>query len=288
MARRSGMGMGGVNALLGARQKTEKSITDLKVDKVSVDSLIAGAYQPRYAFDEVALAELADSIRTQGIIQPIVVKKIDGKKYEIIAGERRWRAAKIAGLVAVPVVIRQADNQATLAMSLIENIQREDLNPIEEALGFKRLMKEFEINQQAVADAVGRSRTSVTNLLRLLKLPEKIQEWIHKGELTMGHARAIVTLPEELQLELSQKAIAKSWTVRDMEQAVQSILVPAKLKKTKKSAFNLSADILEKEAFLATKISAPVKIKTLANGKGKIEISYKSTEELQRLLAELS
>ena len=123
MARRSGMGMGGVNALLGARQKTEKSITDLKVDKVSVDSLIAGAYQPRYAFDEVALAELADSIRTQGIIQPIVVMKIDGKKYEIIAGERRWRAAKIAGLVAVPVVIRQADNQATLAMSLIENIR---------------------------------------------------------------------------------------------------------------------------------------------------------------------
>ncbi len=281
MARRSGMGLGGVNALLGARQKNEKSITDLKIDKVSVENLIPGVYQPRYAFDEQALNELADSIRLQGIIQPIVVKSVADGKYEIIAGERRWRAAKIAGLSSVPVVIRQADNQATLAMSLIENMQREDLNPIEEALGLKRLMKEFEINQQGVADAVGRSRTSVTNLLRLLKLPEKIQEWIHNGELTMGHARAIVTLPEDMQLDLSKKSISKSWTVRDMEQAVQSILVPNKLKKKDKE--EVSPATLQQETELSRKLSAIVKIKT-QKGKGKIEITYKSEEDLNRLL----
>ena len=281
MARRSGMGLGGVNALLGARQKNEKSITDLRIDKVSVENLIPGVYQPRYAFDEQALNELADSIRLQGIIQPIVVKSVADGKYEIIAGERRWRAAKIAGLSSVPVVIRQADNQATLAMSLIENMQREDLNPIEEALGLKRLMKEFEINQQGVADAVGRSRTSVTNLLRLLKLPEKIQEWIHNGELTMGHARAIVTLPEDMQLDLSKKAISKSWTVRDMEQAVQSILVPNKLKKKDKE--EVSPATLQQETELSRKLSAIVKIKT-QKGKGKIEITYKSEEDLNRLL----
>jgi len=281
MARRSGMGLGGVNALLGARQKNEKSITDLKIDKVSVENLIPGVYQPRYAFDEQALNELADSIRLQGIIQPIVVKSVADGKYEIIAGERRWRAAKIAGLSSVPVVIRQADNQATLAMSLIENMQREDLNPIEEALGLKRLMKEFEINQQGVADAVGRSRTSVTNLLRLLKLPEKIQEWIHNGELTMGHARAIVTLPEDMQLALSKKSISKSWTVRDMEQAVQSILVPNKLKKKDKE--EVSPATLQQETELSRKLSAIVKIKT-QKGKGKIEITYKSEEDLNRLL----
>ncbi|MBN2607132.1 ParB/RepB/Spo0J family partition protein [Hydrogenovibrio sp. JE_KL2] len=287
MAKKRGMGLGGVRALYGAKQKAESNVSDLRIEKVSIDHLKPGVYQPRYKFDQEALSELADSIRLQGIVQPIVVKVSDeDNTYEIIAGERRWRAAKIAGLTSVPVVIRQADNQATLAMALIENIQREDLNPIETALGLKRLMKEFELTQQAVADAVGRSRTAVTNLLRLLKLPEKVQEWLHNGDLTMGHARAIITLPENLQLELAQKSIAKNWTVRDMEQAVQAILVPKNLKKAKKP--QLAAHYLEKQEQISEKMATKVKINHGANGKGKIELAFSSEEELQRLLEHLS
>jgi len=285
MAKKTGMGQGGIRALLGSKKKTEKSITDLRIEKVSVEKLVPGVYQPRYTFNEESLQELADSIRIQGIIQPIVVKSAADDKYEIIAGERRWRASKIAGLTTVPVVVRQADNQTTLAMALIENIQREDLNPIEEALGLKRLMKEFDINQQGVADAVGRSRATVTNLLRLLKLPEKIQENIHLGELTMGHARAIVTLPEEVQLDLAQKSINKKWTVREMEQAVQSIIVPTKL--TKKAVSVVPKYILQKESALIDSISAKVKIKHHKTGKGRIEISYATEEELDRILSEI-
>lgn len=285
MAKKTGMGQGGIRALLGSKKKTEKSIADLRIEKVSVEKLVPGVYQPRYTFNEESLQELADSIRIQGIIQPIVVKSAADDKYEIIAGERRWRASKIAGLTTVPVVVRQADNQTTLAMALIENIQREDLNPIEEALGLKRLMKEFDINQQGVADAVGRSRATVTNLLRLLKLPEKIQENIHLGELTMGHARAIVTLPEKVQLDLAQKSINKKWTVREMEQAVQSIIVPTKL--TKKAVSVVPKYILQKESALIDSISAKVKIKHHKTGKGRIEISYATEEELDRILSEI-
>lgn len=286
MAKKRGMGKGGARALFGAKQKSDKSIADLRIEKVAVENLCSGVYQPRYTFNKEALEELADSIRIQGIIQPIVVKTTAQEGlFEIIAGERRWRAAKLAGLATVPVVVRQADNQTTLAMALIENMQREDLNPIETALGLKRLMKEFDINQQGVADAVGRSRASVTNLLRLLKLPEKIQEWIHNGKLTMGHARAIITLPEELQMSLANKSIAKAWSVRDMEAAVQSILVPNKLKRASKNV--LSSYYQEKQSAFSAKIAAPVKIKTGNKGKGKIEISYQSEEELQRLLEQL-
>lgn len=286
MAKKRGMGLGGVRALYGAKQKVESNVSDLRIEKISIDKLKPGIYQPRYKFDEEAMKELADSIKLQGIVQPIVAKVSDDNEgYEIIAGERRWRAAQMAGLSSVPVVIRQADNQATLAMALIENIQREDLNPIETALGLKRLMKEFDLTQQAVADAVGRSRTAVTNLLRLLKLPEKVQEWLHNGDLTMGHARAIITLPEALQLELSQKSIAKNWTVRDMEQAVQAILVPKHLKQAKKP--QLAAHYLEKQEKIAEKMSTKVKIHHATNGKGKIELSFTSEEELQRLLEHL-
>lgn len=286
MAKKSGLGKKGVRALYGAKQKADSNVSDLRVEKVGVDQLSPGAYQPRYKFDEDALNELAESIKVQGIVQPIVVKSDGDEKYEIIAGERRWRAAKLVGLETVPVVIRKADNQATLAMALIENIQREDLNPIETALGLKRLMQEFELTQQAVADAVGRSRTAVTNLLRLLKLPEKVQEWLHNGDLSMGHARAIITLPEELQLELSQKAIDRNWTVRDMEQAVQAVLVPSRLKTAKKP--ELAVHYQDKQTHLSDKMSTDVKINQKANGKGKIEISFASEEELQRLLEHLS
>lgn len=284
--RRSGMGKRGVSALIGGKQKAENSLSDLRIDKVAIDQLVPGEYQPRQQFGAEALQELSDSIRIQGIVQPIVVKALGDDRYEIIAGERRWRAAKQAGLESVPVVIRKADNQATLAMALIENMQREDLNPIETALGLKRLMQEFDLTQQAVADAVGRSRASVTNLLRLLKLPQSVQNWLHDGKLSMGHARAIITLPETIQLELAEKAILKQWTVREIEQAVQNVLVPSQLKKSKKPALPKFAE--DHQARLAEKMATDVKISHGAKGRGKIEITYRSEEELKRLLHELN
>lgn len=278
--------MRGVSALIGGKQKVENNLSDLRVDKIAIDQLRPGEYQPRQQFGVEALQELSDSIRIQGIVQPIVVKASGDDGYEIIAGERRWRAAKLAGLESVPVVIRKADNQATLAMALIENMQREDLNPIETALGLKRLMQEFDLTQQAVADAVGRSRASVTNLLRLLKLPEAVQNWLHEGRLTMGHARAIITLPEPIQLELAEKAISKDWTVREIEQAVQSVLVPNRLKKTPKPDVPEFAKSHQQR--LTDMMAAPVKIAHGQKGRGKIEIHYRSEEELARLLEALN
>lgn len=279
------MGSRGIHAMIGARQKSENSTTDLRIEKIPVEQLKPGVYQPRQQFDETALQELADSIRVQGLVQPIIVKAIDDDLYEIIAGERRWRAAQVAGLDKVPVVVRQADNQATLAMALIENLQREDLNPIETALGLKRLMEEFELTQQAVADAVGRSRAAVSNLLRLLKLPQAVQQALHNGAISMGHARAIISLPESMQLELVEKATQKGWSVREMEEAVQQILVPTKrLKQARQAAKPEMEAIILKQQQLAEKIAAKVKISHRENGKGKLEIGYESLDELERLL----
>lgn len=282
--KRSGMGIRGVNALIGGKQKVESNLADLRIDKIAIESLIPGVYQPRQQFEAVALQELADSIRIQGIVQPIVVKAVDNQQFEIIAGERRWRAAKLAGLESVPVVIRKADNQSTLAMALIENIQREDLNPIEVAIGLKRLMKEFELTQQAVADAVGRSRTGVTNLLRLLNLPNQIQDWIHQGDLTMGHARAIITLPEDMQLSLAEKAIVKGWSVREMEQEVQNLLVPKKLK-SQQNRHTLPIKWQAHQQQLSERMALKVKISQGAKGRGKIEIPFQSEADLDRVLS---
>jgi len=283
--KRTGMGKKGVSALIGGRQKAQSSLHDLRVDKLAIDQLVAGAYQPRHQFQPDAMQELADSIRIQGIVQPLVVKPLDQDQYEIIAGERRWRAAKMAGLDKVPVVIRQADNQTTLAMALIENMQRQDLNPIETAYGLKRLMEEFELTQQSVADAVGRSRASVTNLLRLLKLPESVQEQIHLGRLTMGHARAIVTLPQAEQEALADKALQKGWSVREMEQAVQRLLVPPQSKAPAKVA--LSDTLKQQQQRLAQKTATEVNINQTAKGHGRIEIRFKDAAHLEKLLAQL-
>lgn len=284
--KRSGMGNRGIHAMLGAKQKSDNSSADLRIEKLLIEQLQPGQYQPRQQFEDAALQELADSIKVQGVVQPIIVRPVGTDKYEIIAGERRWRASKLAGLDKVPVVIRQADSQATLAMALIENIQREDLNPIETAIGLKRLLKEFDLTQQAVADAVGRSRAAVSNLLRLLKLPKDIQDSLHKGDLSMGHARAIISLPEPVQKELASKAIDKGWSVREIEEAAQQVLIPKKLvKKAKKNAIPGIEKVMEHETALGEKLAAKVKINHLETGKGKIEISYANIEELERLLA---
>lgn len=283
--KRSGMGNRGIHAMLGAKQKSDNSSADLRIEKLLIDQLQPGQYQPRQQFEDEALQELADSIKVQGVVQPIIVRLIGTDKYEIIAGERRWRASQMAGLDKVPVVIRQADSQATLAMALIENIQREDLNPIETAIGLKRLLKEFDLTQQAVADAVGRSRASVSNLLRLLKLPKSIQGALHDGQLSMGHARAIISLPEPIQKELSKKAIDKGWSVREMEEAAQQILVPNKLiKEAKTRAIPHIEHVMEQQSKLADRLAAKVKISHKENGRGKIEIPYKDIEELNRLI----
>jgi len=283
--KRSGMGTRGIHAMLGAKQKSDNSSADLRIEKLLIDQLQPGQYQPRQQFEESALQELADSIKVQGVVQPIIVRPVGTDKYEIIAGERRWRASKVAGLEKVPVVIRQADSQATLAMALIENIQREDLNPIETAIGLKRLLKEFDLTQQAVADAVGRSRAAVSNLLRLLKLPKGIQSALHEGRLSMGHARAIISLPEDVQKELADKAMDRGWSVREIEEAAQQILIPKKLIKTaKKKSIPGIEQVINHQQVLGDKLSAKVKINHHETGRGKIEISYKDMDELERLL----
>lgn len=279
------MGNRGIHAMLGAKQKSDNSSADLRIEKIAIEQLQPGQYQPRQQFEDGALQELADSIKVQGVVQPIIVRPVGTDKYEIIAGERRWRASKLAGLDKVPVVIRQADSQATLAMALIENIQREDLNPIETAIGLKRLLKEFDLTQQAVADAVGRSRAAVSNLLRLLKLPKNIQDALHKGDLSMGHARAIISLPEPVQKELATKAIDKGWSVREMEEAAQQKIIPKKLvSAAKKKAIPNIEQVMQHESNLADKLAAKVKINHRENGQGKIEINYKDLDELNRLI----
>ena len=281
----SGLGKRGISAMLGAKQKSDNSSSDLRIEKLPIDQLQPGQYQPRQQFEDQALNELADSIRVQGVVQPIVVRLLSADTYEIIAGERRWRASKIAGLEKVPVVIRQADSQATLAMALKENIQREDLNPIETAIGLKRLVKEFDLTQQQVADAVGRSRAAVSNLLRLLKLPENIQSALHDGLLSMGHARAIISLPQDIQKQLADKSIEKGWSVREMEEAAQQVLVPKKLQRdAKKRALPNYEAVIEGQEQITKVLDAKVKIAHKENGRGKIEIPYKDFDELNRLL----
>ncbi len=284
--KRSGMGKLGIHAMIGAKQKSDNSRSDYRIEKMSVELLQSGQYQPRQQFDEASLQELSDSIKAQGMVQPIVVRQLETGRYEIIAGERRWRASKIAGLDKVPVIIRQADSQATLAMALIENIQREDLNPIEMAIGLKRLLKEFDLTQQAVADAVGRSRAAVSNLLRLLKLPKSIQKELHAGKISMGHARAIISLPESVQKALIKKSIERTWSVRDIEDAVQKRLIPKKaIKEAKEKSLPNIQEVKKHETFLAQKTSMHVKINHKATGRGKVEISYNDLSELKRLMA---
>ncbi|MBO1927757.1 ParB/RepB/Spo0J family partition protein [Thiomicrorhabdus sp. 6S2-11] len=276
------MGGRGLSAMLGAKQKSEKNVSDLRIEKIAISQLQPGQYQPRQQFDDEALSELADSIKVQGVVQPIVVRPLQDDQYEIIAGERRWRASKLAGLETVPVVIRQADGQATLAMALIENIQRENLNPIETAIGLKRLLEEFELTQQEVAEAVGRSRSAVSNLLRLLKLPQAIQSALHDGQISMGHARCVISMPEPIQTDLVSKAVKSGWSVRQMEEAAQEVLVPKAAKKAVKAA-QTPEFVSKHQDNLSKALEAKVQIKHGDKGRGKIEISYKDEDELQRL-----
>ncbi len=257
-------------------QVTGDTLTQLAVDKIQ-----RGKYQPRHEMDAEALQELANSIRAQGIIQPLIVRPV-GHKFEIIAGERRFRAAQIAGLHEVPVIVRDVPDEAAIAMALIENIQRKDLNPIEEAIALSRLIEEFGMTHQQVADAVGKSRTAVTNLLRLLMLPEEVRDMLSRGLLEMGHARTLITLPAQAQLETAQIIVARGLSVRETENMVRRLQSPASAKSSK---FN-DPDILHLQETLAKQLKLKVAIQCNAKGRGKLVIHYRSLAELDGILSQ--
>lgn len=272
----------GLDALLsGSKSEKDDVMRDL-----SVTQLKPGKYQPRTHMDEASLDELAASIRVQGIIQPILVRELEDSSYEIIAGERRWRAAQRAGLTHVPVLVRSVPDNAALAMALIENIQRENLNPLEEAVGIQRLIDEFKMTHQLAADAVGRSRSAASNLLRLLKLPQVVQSMLMENRLDMGHARALLPLESGQQILLANKIVMDGLSVRETEKLVQTHGDrPEKVKETKAVPQNRDTERLQEEmsAYLGTR----VEIKSNNKGGGKLIIEYSSNDHLEELMLKL-
>ncbi|RTL57689.1 MAG: ParB/RepB/Spo0J family partition protein [Rhodocyclaceae bacterium] len=274
----------GLDALLAANNSPEGS----RQDTLPVGALQPGKYQPRTRMDPGSLEELAASIKSQGLIQPISVRPIDnvgGKdRYEIIAGERRWRASQIAGLTEVPVLIREIPDDAALAMSLIENIQREDLNPLEEAAGLQRLIDEFGMTHQQAADAVGRSRPAASNLLRLLQLAKPAQDMLMAGDIEMGHARALLPLPKAEQGRIASLVVDKGFSVRETERIVSRELNPPAAKAGAKAP---SRDILRLEEDLSDSLGATVKISANRKGAGSLSIRFGSLDQLDGILARL-
>ena len=282
MAKPKGLGRG-LDALLGDTTNHASSQPD-SLRELDVSQLQPGKYQPRAHMDQASLAALADSIKAQGIMQPILVRKLSHNGYEIIAGERRWRAAQIAGLKQVPVVIREVADEAALAMALIENIQREDLNPIEEALGIQRLINEFAMTHESAAEAVGRSRSAVSNLLRLLNLPKTLQDMVLHGTLDMGHARALLPLATAQQLEAAHDITQKNLSVREAEKLVARLLKPEALKKPPSS----DRDTLRLQEDLSEKLGAKITIKHDKKGAGQLVIAYADLGQLEGIILRIS
>ncbi|HDV5785709.1 TPA: ParB/RepB/Spo0J family partition protein [Legionella pneumophila] len=255
------------------------------ISHLAVELLTSGKYQPRKQFDEAILDELANSIKVQGIIQPLIVRKIADERYEIIAGERRWRAAKKAGLTYVPVIIRNIEDNVALAFSLIENIQRENLNPIEEALGLNRFREEFQMTHEEIALMIGRSRTSVTNTLRLLSLDFRVIEMLNEGNIDMGHARSLLKLPPEHQYQIACTVIEKQLNVRDTE-ALSNRLKSSSSEESGKtfSYSRLHAKCEEWGAHLSQQFTTNVSVKVNAEGKGRVIIEVNSVEEIEWLI----
>ena len=280
----------GLEALLGASEPAQRTIKpDEAIHQLAIEKIGPGPFQPRRTIREEQLKELALSIEGQGIIQPIVVREravVDsqtGVRYEIIAGERRWRAAQLANLVAVPAVIRAMSDASAVAIALIENIQRENLNPLEEAGAFQKLIIEYEMTHQEVANAVGRARTSITNTLRLLDLSAGVQELLNDVKINMGHARALLSLTDpSMQLEVANLVVDKKLSVRDTENLVRSILKGTTKQKIEKQPED--PDIKRLEDSLTQKLGARVSIKHTKSGKGKLVIAYTNSDELQGIL----
>jgi len=266
-----------------ARSAAADDVSEDRLERLPLGQLTRGKYQPRRDIQPEALEELADSIRAQGVIQPIVVRPIGVDRYEIIAGERRWRAAQLAELDVIPAVIREVSDEVALALALIENIQRENLNAIEEAMALKRLGEEFELTQQQIADAVGKSRTQVANLLRLLALDPEVQTLLERGDLDMGHARALLTLNSTQQRQVAHEVVNNDMTVRATEALVKKVQTSQTPIKTP-SRQSKQPDVAKLETHLGELLGAPVSIDHGQKGKGKLTIRYTSLEELDGIL----
>ena len=279
MVKQKGLGRG-LDALLsrnGSVDISEESLQNLEISRLQ-----PGKYQPRTNMDQVALAELAESIKAQGVMQPILVRPISDDQYEIIAGERRWRAAQLAGLNEVPALIRKVADESALAMSLIENIQRENLNPLEEAMGIQRLINEFGMTHQTAGEALGNSRSTISNLLRLLNLSAPVQELMMQGKIEMGHGRAILTLVPAEQIKMANLIAQKQLSVRETEKLVNQIEHPStkKIKKPDRDLLRLQEDVSER-------LGAQMDIKPKKNGQGNIVIHYSSLDQLDDILSKL-
>ncbi|EXE15130.1 putative chromosome-partitioning protein parB [Acinetobacter sp. 263903-1] len=277
----------GLDALLGSIQKEKLQLEAQSLDhgqlkQIDVHLLKRGEYQPRRFIEEKDLQELAASIEKHGVMQPIVIRPVDDEKrpYEIIAGERRWRAAQLAGLTEVPAIVRDLNDQVAIALALIENIQRQDLNPIDQAIALQRFHDEFGLSHQEIAETVGKARTTVSNLLRLLSLSEPVKDFMQQGLLDMGHARAILTLKSKDQLKAADTVIEKSLSVRQTEQLVREWNTP----KQEKNKTSMSADLEQLTQRLSERFSADVKIDYNKQGKGKLVIHYHSLDELDGIL----
>jgi ParB family chromosome partitioning protein len=283
MSKHKGLGRG-LDALLGGGGK--RTAED-ELAQLAVGSLRPGKYQPRTRMDEASLAELAESIKARGVIQPIVVRPVGGEQYEILAGERRWRAARLAGLQHVPAVVREVPDEAALGIGLIENIQREDLNPLEEANGLKRLIDEFHLTHEQVATAIGRSRAGVTNLLRLLELAPAVQEMVQDGAIDMGHARALLSLSKQRQVEIAGRVAADGLSVRETERLVQEASAAPRAQKAPAPA-RLDADGRRLQEELAESLGATVHLKPRSGGRGSVVIDYANLDQLQGLVKRLT
>lgn len=254
-----------------------------RLTTVAVSDIQPGRYQPRVQMDDEALHELAESIKAQGVIQPVIVRERGLSQYELIAGERRWRASQLAGLTEIPVVIKSISDEAALAMGLIENLQRENLNPIEEARGLKRLADEFSLTHETIAKAVGKSRSAISNSLRLLGLPEPVQDMLYQRRLEMGHARALLTLPVVDQLLLAQKAVKNGWSVREVERRSQMLQQGQKPSLSKK----INPDIRRLNEAITNKLGVNAEVQSRNQKKGKIVLYFDTPETLENLLQQL-
>lgn len=272
----------GLDALLGAYETP--AVKD-ELRQIPIDQLQRGKYQPRTHMNAEALEELAASIKAQGVVQPIVARPLDAGNYEIIAGERRWRAAQLAGLETVPAVVRQIPDEAAIAIALIENIQRENLNPVEEANALTRLIDEFHMTHQQVADAVGRSRAAVTNLLRLLTLNPDVRELLENARMDMGHARALLGLEGKAQSQAAHQVVEKGLSVRETENLVRRLLSPPAGHKAAGTRMDPDTRALAQQ--ISEKLGAKVRIQHNAKGKGRLVIEYTTLDELDGILAHL-
>ncbi len=284
MAKLKGLGRGLDALLLGSDEPNGESLQAIPLERVRV-----GKYQPRTRMDEASLDELSQSIKAQGVMQPILVRPVAGGNFEIIAGERRWRAAQRAGLKSVPALVRTVPDQAALALALIENIQREDLNPLEEAQGIARLIDEFKLTHEAAAQAVGRSRSAVSNLIRLTQLAAPVQALLLASKLDMGHARALLALPVAQQASTAGRIVAGDLSVRDTERLVQTLMAPAVAARRgrREGRPQPDRDVARLEQELADAIGASVRIESTRKGAGRVTISYSTLAQLDGILARL-